>query len=59
MMNWRQAINGLDLDNDRFFDEKVQAVATIQLHLPIDHGQRFLLFYRSAELTAKPSSRVP
>ncbi len=35
-------MNRHSLDNDRFFDEKIQAVATIQLDLPIDHGQGFL-----------------
>jgi len=48
LMNWSQAINGLNLYNDRFFDEKVQAVATIQLHLSIDHGQWLLLLYLQA-----------
>jgi len=52
-MNRYQAISGLNLDNDRFFDERIQAVATIQLDLPIDHGQGFLLFHLQATLGQK------
>ncbi len=43
-------MNRHHLNNDRFFDEKIQAIATIQLDLPIDHGQEFLLFHLQAAL---------
>ncbi len=49
-MNRHQTINGLNRDNDRFFNEKIQAAATIQIDPPIDYGQGFLLFHLQAAL---------
>ena len=50
MMNRHQAINSFHLDNDCFFDQKVQPVTTIQLDPSVDHGQGVLLFHLQAAL---------
>ena len=54
-MDGHQAINGLALNDDRFFNKQVQTVAAARLRLPIDYGQGLLLSYlhRVSELESQ------
>jgi len=41
-------VDGFQLDNDRFVNEQIKAVATIQTYSTIVHPKRLLLFYLEA-----------
>ena len=49
-MNGRQAIDGLHLHDDLAVDQKIQAIATIDPYVAIDHGKRFLALRFQATL---------
>jgi len=48
LVNRRQAISGLNLDNDRLFDESIEPITRIERNLSIDHRQGFLPFHPQA-----------
>lgn len=42
-MNWCQALDSLDLNNDRILNQQIKAIAAVQLDFTIQQRQRFLL----------------